>query len=102
LRRVIFLLLPELEILDMAGPLQAFSEAQRSGADLRILLCGPEPRVRTDQGLWLSDLEPLPEPEADDVIVVPGLRFAALEAVSTRTLAWLRTAEAHGGHLASV
>ena len=99
---MIFLLLPELEILDMAGPLQAFSEAQRSGADLRILLCGPEPRVRTDQGLWLSDLEPLPEPEADDVIVVPGTRFAALEAVSARTLAWLRTAEARGGHLASV
>jgi transcriptional regulator GlxA family with amidase domain len=102
LRRVILLLLPELEILDMAGPLQAFSEAQRSGADLRILLCGPEPRVRTDQGLWLSDLEPLPEPEADDVIVVPGMRFAALEAVSTGTLAWLRTAESRGGHLASV
>ncbi len=99
---MILLLLPELEILDMAGPLQAFSEAQRSGADLRILLCGPEPRVRTDQGLWLSDLEPLPEPEADDVIVVPGMRFAALEAVSTGTLAWLRTAESRGGHLASV
>jgi transcriptional regulator GlxA family with amidase domain len=102
LRRVIFLLLPELEILDLAGPLQAFSEAQRSGADLRILLCGPESRVPTDQGLCLAEVEPLPAPEAEDLIVVPGMRFTALEAVASPVLAWLRAAERQGAHLASV
>lgn len=102
MRRVIFLLLPELEILDLAGPLQAFHEAVHAGADLQVRLGSPEPRVRTDQGLCLADLEPLPEPTADDLVVVPGMRFAALDAVGPRVLAWLREAQETGAQLASV
>jgi transcriptional regulator GlxA family with amidase domain len=100
--RVVFLLLPDLEILDLAGPLQAFDEAVRAGADLRVVLGSPQPRVRTDQGLCLADLEPLPAPEATDLIVVPGLRFASLEAVPAPVLAWLREAYLRGAQLASV
>lgn len=100
--RVVFLLLPELEILDLAGPLQAFDEAARAGAGLRVVLGSPQPRVRTDQGLCLADLEPLPAPEPTDLIVVPGMRFAALEAVPAPVLAWLREAYLRGAQLASV
>lgn len=102
MRRVIFLLLPELEILDLAGPLQAFHEAVHAGADLQVRLGSPEPRVRTDQGLCLAELEPLPEPAADDLVVVPGMRFAALDAVGPRVLSWLREAHETGAQLASV
>lgn len=100
--RVVFLLLPELEILDLAGPLQTFDEAARAGADLRVVLGSPQPRVRTDQGLCLADLEPLPAPEPTDLIVVPGMRFAALDAVPAPVLAWLREADLRGAQLASV
>jgi transcriptional regulator GlxA family with amidase domain len=99
---VVFLLLPELEILDLAGPLQAFSEASHAGADLRVRLCAPEPRVRTDQGLWLAELDPLPVPEPGDLIVVPGMRFAAVDAVPARAIAWLREAHERGAQIASV
>jgi transcriptional regulator GlxA family with amidase domain len=99
---VTFLLLPGLEILDLAGPLQAFSEAIHAGADLRVRLCALEPRVRTDQGLWLADLEPLPRPEPDELIVVPGMRFAALDAVPAPAIAWLREAYEQGAQIASV
>jgi transcriptional regulator GlxA family with amidase domain len=100
---VIFLALADLEVLDLAGPLQAFHEAARYGAGHRVLFCGPEPRVQTDQGLWLSDLEPLPEPEAEDLVVVPGLRTASLERAATpAVLAWLRAAHERGAHLSSV
>jgi transcriptional regulator GlxA family with amidase domain len=99
---VIFLLLPELEILDLAGPLQSFDEAVRAGADLRVLTCSPEPRVRTDQGLWLAELDPLPVPGPADLIVVPGMRFAALDAVPAPVIAWLREAYERGAQLASV
>jgi len=99
---VVFLLLPELEILDLAGPLQAFSEAIHAGADLRVRLCAPEPRVRTDQGLWLADLEPLPTPQRDDLVVVPGMRFAALDGVPASAVSWLREAHDRGAQLASV
>jgi len=99
---VIFLLLPDLEILDLAGPLQAFDEARRAGADLRVQLCSPQSRLCTDQGLWLAELEPLPEPAAADLVVVPGLRFAAVEAVPAPVLAWLREAHERGAQLASI
>ena len=36
---MIFLLLPEVEILDLAGPLQAFHEANRSHARYSIRIC---------------------------------------------------------------
>lgn len=98
----VFLLLPELEILDLAGPLQAFSEAVHAGADLRIRLCAPEPRVRTDQGLWLADLEPLPAPQPDDLVVVPGMRFAAIDRVPASAVSWLREAHDRGAQIASV
>ncbi|HKH44263.1 MAG TPA: helix-turn-helix domain-containing protein [Thermoanaerobaculia bacterium] len=100
--RVTFLLLPDLEILDLAGPLQAFDEARRAGADLRVHLCSPQPRLRTDQGLWLAELEPLPEPAAGYLVVVPGLRFAAVESVPAPVLAWLREAHEMGAQLASI
>src|SRR5262245_7457633 len=99
---VVFLLLPDLEILDLAGPLQAFSEAVHAGGDLRIRLCALEPRVRTDQGLWLADLDPLPVPEPDDLIVVPGMRFVAVDRVPAAAIAWLRKAHERGAQIASV
>lgn len=99
---VVFLLLPGLEILDLAGPLQAFSEAIHAGAALEIRLCSPEPRVRTDQGLWLAELEPLPVPAPDDLVIVPGMRFAAVDAVPAAAIAWLREAYERGAQIASV
>ena len=73
LMQVIFALLPEVEVLDLAGPVQAFHEANACGAGCGSALCASEPRVRTDQGLWLSELEPLPGPGPEDLVVVPGL-----------------------------
>ncbi|HEX7182417.1 MAG TPA: GlxA family transcriptional regulator [Thermoanaerobaculia bacterium] len=100
--RVIFLALPDLEILDLAGPLQAFHEANGRGAGYRVLLVSTSPRVRTDQGLALSDLEPLPEPAAADLVIVPGMRMASVDAVEPAALAWLREAHGRGAHVGSV
>ena len=99
---MIAVVLPEVEILDLAGPLQTFHEANRCGADWRIQLCGVGPRVRSDQGLWLSELEPLPEPAAGDLILVPGLRLAAMGAEAARAAGWLRRAHDAGARIASV
>ncbi|HSS78600.1 MAG TPA: hypothetical protein VLV54_17875 [Thermoanaerobaculia bacterium] len=64
MRRVIFALAADVEVLDLAGPVQAFHEANRCGADYTVHVCAKTPRLRTDQGIWLSDLEPLP-PRSD-------------------------------------
>ena len=95
---MIFLLLPQVELLDLAGPMQAFFETRR----YRIRSCATTPRVQSDQGLWLADLEPLPEVTADDLVIVPGMPYAATAKVDRAVLRWLKTAAAAGAELASV
>ncbi len=95
------MLLPEVEILDLAGPLQAFHEAARSHP-FRIRMCAMTDEVRTDQGLMLSKLEPLPEIGPDDLVVVPGLPYRATERVDRRVVKWLRKAASAGAHMSSV
>ena len=100
--RVIFALVPEVEILDLAGPVQAFHEANACGGSYEVHVCAVESRLRMDQGLWLSDLEPLPEAAPDDLILVPGARLAAMERIDPVLVRWLREAHRRGARLASI
>jgi transcriptional regulator GlxA family with amidase domain len=94
---------PAAEILDLAGPVQVFHEAGLLGAPYELLSCATTPRVRTNQGLWLCDLAPLPaNPAGDDLIVVPGLHLSALTQIEPAVLGWLRAAHAAGVSIASV
>ncbi len=119
MQRLIVVVLPEVEILDLAGPLQVFHEANLQGADYQLQVCAAEPRVHSDQGLWLADLAPLPEPAEGDLVLVPGCPLAALETdvpaagaggtsrqpasrVAPAVLAWLAEAAACGAQLASI
>jgi transcriptional regulator GlxA family with amidase domain len=102
LQRVIFALLPGVEVLDLAGPVQAFHEANRHGADYQVHVCAVETKVRTDQGLWLSDLEPLPEAGAGDLVLVPGTRTAAVARNDATLVGWLREAYRQGARVGSV
>jgi transcriptional regulator GlxA family with amidase domain len=99
---VIFLILPEVEILDLAGPLQAFHEANRGRSRYDVHLCSTKDRVVTDQGLWLSDLEPLSDAGAGDLIVVPGMPYRATERLDRAAVRWLKMSHAAGAHLASI
>ena len=108
MRRLILVLVEDVEILDVAGALQVFHEARLRGADYEMLHCASRPSIRTDQGLWLGHLAPLPEPlpagspARPDLVVVPGLRMAALPAVEPAVHAWLRRAYAWGAQIASI
>lgn len=68
----------------------------------RLRVCSIRDRVRTDQGVVLADLEPLPAVAAGDLVVVPGMPYRATERVDRGALRWLREAHAAGAHLASV
>ena len=72
-REAAFVLVPEVEVLDLAGPLQAFSEAKR----YRTRLCATRERIRSHQGVVFADLEPLPDVSAESLVVVPGMPYAA-------------------------
>jgi transcriptional regulator GlxA family with amidase domain len=95
---VTFLLTPEVEILDLAGPLQALGEVKR----LQLRFCATTPEVRTSQGLMLAQLEPLRDVNADDLIVVPGMPYRTTMQPERTVTRWLRDAAASGAQLASV
>jgi len=99
---IIFLLLPEVEVLDLAGPLQAFHEANRMHRRYDVRLCSTREKICTDQGLWLSDLEPLPDVSADDLVVVPGMPYRATEQLERAAVRWLKLSHAAGAHIASI
>ncbi|MFL6235690.1 MAG: GlxA family transcriptional regulator [Thermoanaerobaculia bacterium] len=102
MQRVIFVLAPEVEVLDLTGPVQAFHEANRHGADYQVQVCAMEPRIRSDQGIWLSDLEPLPRVGAGDLVLVPGTRTAAVASSAEALTGWLREAYGQGARLGSI
>lgn len=72
------------------------------GGRFEVHVCGIGPTVRTDQGLALAELEPLPEPDPADLVLVPGLRLATMGAETARAAGWLRRAHDAGARVASV
>jgi transcriptional regulator GlxA family with amidase domain len=99
---VIAVVLPRVQILDLAGPLQAFHEANRHGADYRVRVCGLAERVPSDQVVWLAGVERLPEPSPGDLVLVPGIGLDGLSTDTGPAVQWLRRAYAAGAEMASV
>lgn len=99
---MIFVILPEVEILDLAGPLQTLAEVNRLRERYRIRLCSTRKQIRTDQGLVLADLDPLPEPAPDALVVVPGMPYRATKNIDRAVIRWLQKAARSGAHITSV
>ncbi|MDQ3281897.1 MAG: DJ-1/PfpI family protein [Acidobacteriota bacterium] len=96
-------MLPEVEILDFAGPLQAFGEANASRARYRTRVCSPQRRIVAQQGVVLADLDPLPDgvtPET--IVIVPGMPYHATQKIDRSVTRWLASAARIGAHVASV
>jgi transcriptional regulator GlxA family with amidase domain len=72
MRRIVFLLFPGFELLDFAGPVQVFHESRKRGFDLELLFCSSRPHETCEQGLTIGELQPYPEFQPDDLVVVPG------------------------------
>ena len=105
-RRVVFVVLPKVNLLDLGGPAQVFDVARRFGASYELLFCASTPQILSVQGLPLGPLEPLPAPRPDDLILIPGTRtddpIPGQPWIDPIAVAWLRTAYAAGSHLASI
>ena len=100
-RRTIFAVFQGCEILDLAGPMQAFHEAAMFGARYVVSYHGATPAVRSAQGLELSGLAPLPDVGPGDRVIVPGFPLAR-ERVPPTLVEWLRRAHRAGVELCSV
>lgn len=104
--RVVVLVLPEVNLLDLAGPVQVFDAANHLGAQYRVEFVADTGEVASAQGLRLAGLGTLPEVRPGDLVLVPGPRLrpdaGAGPLVSDEVVWWLRAATEQGAHLASV
>jgi transcriptional regulator GlxA family with amidase domain len=86
---------PNVLLLDLVGPAEAFRLARQAGAPLQLRFCGPTPGVTTSLGLPVSGLEPLPEAlPPEDVVVVAGSEDSARHYArpkARRVVSWLRS-----------
>lgn len=104
--RVIVLVLPEVNLLDLAGPVQAFDSAAHLGAPYRLEYVADSPDVASAQGLRLAGLGPLGEVGPGDLVLVPGHRLRPptpeRPLVPAPVTEWVRAAHDAGAHIASV
>ncbi|GIG61757.1 transcriptional regulator [Longispora fulva] len=75
---VVFLLVPQLHLLDLAGPAQVFSTAADLGYDYTLRYVAEQEDVPTSQGIPLRAGIDWPDLEPGDLIVVPGWRGPTL------------------------
>lgn len=102
---VLFVVLPDTLLLDLAGPAEAFRLAnqylRRRGRPepFRLRYVGPQTEVRTSVGAHLAGIEPLPqELPAQAWVVLPG-RLGATSDAAWRLPAWLETRNWLAAHL---
>ena len=95
MRTVLFAILPDVVLLDVAGASEAFRLAEREApGSYQIRFVSTQPSVRAAVGLHLDKLEQLPEHVPDHtVIVVAGVTTKALRldsAPATTLMRWLK------------
>lgn len=103
--RVVFLLLPGVHLLDLAGPAQVFDTAAGYGYEYQLCFFAEQSAVLSAQGLFLQANQDWPDLSSDDLIVVPGWRSPTLAAtgpMSTTAARRLAKHYASGGTVASV
>jgi transcriptional regulator GlxA family with amidase domain len=101
-RRVLVLVLPHVHLQDLGGPVQVLFEAAQLGGCYKLCFCGVERDVRSAQGLELAQLEPLPEVQSTDVVLVPGMSSSTIDRLDHVPVQWLRDAQRAGARIVSV
>ncbi|BBX33383.1 GlxA family transcriptional regulator [Mycolicibacterium mageritense] len=101
-QRIVVLVLPWVNLLDLSGPVQVFTTATYLGAGYRVTYVSPRPTVRSAQGLELASIEELPEVAADDLVLVPGPDLSRSLEISPAVVDWIQGAARAGATIASV
>jgi len=106
-RDVYFVVLPQLVLLDLAGPAEAFRLAGKNvPGSYRLHFIAPARSIQAAIGLQLASLEPLPArlPQ-DSIVVLTGVSGKTVdldEPVTQRVIAWLQTGVTSSGMLLCV
>ncbi len=95
MRKIVFIIPPAVELLDLAGPMQVFSEASFYGFELQLEFYSIQPETASSVGLPFGKLQAYSKAalQAGDFIFIPGVRFESLKVLISWEKAffhWLR------------
>jgi transcriptional regulator GlxA family with amidase domain len=99
---VVFVLMPQLHLLDLAGPAQVFSTAADFGHEYALSYVAATPSVPSHQGVVLAAATEWPALDPDDLIIVPGWRSTSPDRPGPGLLEPIAAHHAAGGTVASV
>lgn len=106
--KFVFLILPDIHILDLAGPDQAIHEAIDFGADFEIIHCGLNEKVVTTSGLPFGRIPHFSKIKlnAGDFVIIPGSAFSYLSSThfyqQTKLFEWIRLNFQKGVNMCSI
>ena len=106
--KIIFLILPDIHLLDLAGPDQAFLEAIGYGAGLAVEYCSIERSVYTSSSLNIARLKMFSKIKINrgDYVFIPGAQVKFLTAKSIpfekEVSKWLSEGYKNGAYICSV
>src|ERR1700733_1701992 len=104
--KVVFLLVPGLHLLDLAGPAQVFGTAADLGCGYELAYVAETDDVPSAQGITVKAAVQWPALVPDDLVIVPGWRsgtgIAGTGPLAGATLKALAAHHAQGGTVASV
>lgn len=105
-RSVVFLILPHVQLLDLAGPVQVFDTAARLyGMPYTLTFCAASEEVRSAQQLFLARLQQLPAIDKHALILVPGTGDSPSKSrtlLDEQTRRWLQESYHAGSQIASI
>lgn len=105
-RFVVFLVLPQVQLLDLAGPAQVFDTAARLfQAPYTLTFCATSEEICSAQHLSLARLQGLPEVTGSALILVPGTGVSPSKSgalLDEVTKSWLQESYRAGAQIASI
>lgn len=106
--KFVFLLLPEIHILDLAGPDQAIHEAIDYGADFEIEYCSIDEKIISTSGLPIGKVKHFSKTKLKkgDYIIIPGSDYSYLTSKSflsqKKLFNWIKANYENGINICSI
>lgn len=106
--KFVFLLLPDVHLMDLAGPDQTINEAIDYGADFEIAYCGADADIISSAGLGMGRQQHFSGMDQNDIdyLIIPGTRMKYLVSDefknNTALLDWIKDCHRRGIRLVSI
>ena len=86
MKKIAFIVPPTLQLLDLAGPVQVFSEAKYYGYELSLEFYSFQEETTCSAGLPFGKIKDFSEAELNegDYVLMPGMEFTYIESISFR------------------